>query len=447
MHFSKKHYPTGRLYSALCLLLTTCLAFAGNAQQVYHFTYPANKPGAEKEEAFFVRYNDGTGFARVLSGITITELTLQEEFPLTTSGEPNPDMLYYKVTGARKIPGGSTSTETPVFWFRKNNSAEQPYIPWGVKHNTLPDSSGLTHFSLPPRVLPYASLKNEKELVLRFFTTEDALYKNLFVIKPKGLNADEAKTRIHLLVVANTNDNIIGPSCKKDMDRMVNLFKDLALAIGIAPPVVTTISGADYSKANADKQINALKPDPRDIVVFYYSGHGFRKERDNRKFPYIDLRANPQQDYNVFSLNMEDIYNRIKAKPGRLKLVLSDCCNTLVTATNAIGNPIPNPKGFGLLLSELNYRALLFKPGNYAYLFTAASPGEKATSNNEFGGFFSHFFKVAFENHCGYFRNNVSWNMLFDEVQRNTIYKAEHTYCAKPYIPENICEQSPIMKQ
>lgn len=447
MHLSKYNYPARFLHCLWGVLFFTCFAFTIKAQTVYHFTYSLNKPGAERNEAFFVRYGDGTGFARVKTASSLTELTLREEFPLTVSGEPDFNALYYKVTGARKIPGGAINTQSPVFWFKKNTLPEQPYTPWGIKDNTTTDTLGLTNFSEPPRVLSFTELKRERDFVLRFFTTEDALYKNLFVINPKGLNAEEAKTKIHLLVVANTNDKIIGPSCKKDMDRVVNMFKELALAIGIAPPVVTTISGTTYNKANTEKQIAALKPAPGDIVVFYYSGHGFRKEKDNRKFPYIDLRGSENEDYNVFSLNMEDIFNKIKARPGRLKLVLSDCCNTLVTATNAIGAPIPNPKGFGILLSELNYRALLFPPKPQAILLTAASPGERATSNNEFGGFFSYFFKVAFESHCGYFRNNVSWNMVFDEVQRNTIYKAEHTYCAKPYIPENICEQSPMMKQ
>jgi hypothetical protein len=431
--------------SLLAIFLFTSMALAGSAQTVYHFTYPVIKPGIIKEEAFFVRHDDGTGFARILSGTSLKELTLQEEFPGSATGNPEYSSLYYKVTGAKNIPGGISNAQTPVFWFKRNTAAEQPYEPWGVKDIPGESSSGLSDFSSPPRVLQMQELKKNRDFVLRFFKPEDVFYKNLFVIKSKGLNAEEAKTVIHLLVLASTNDKTIGPSCKKDMDRMVQTFNDLAVSMGIACKP-KTISGTEISKARLEKEIGLLQPAPRDIVVFYYSGHGFRKPKDNRRFPYIDLRSNPNEDYMVASKNMEDIFNDLKAKPGRLKLVLSDCCNTLVDATNAISSPIPNPKGFGLLLNELNYRALFFDPKPTALLLNAAGPGERATSNNEFGGFFSYFFKVSLQTSCGFYRNNVGWNQVFEEAKRNTIYKAEHTYCDKPYIPENICEQTPIIK-
>jgi hypothetical protein len=427
------------------LLLFTFFGLRGITQTAYHFTYTVNKPGITKEEAFFVRYDDGTGFARILSGTALSELTLQEEFPGSATGNPNFSSLYYKVTGAKNIPGGVSAAQTPVFWFKRNAEAQQQYEPWGVQNMPGEGSSGLSAFSSPPRALQLPELKKDRNFVLRFFKQEDVFYKNLFVIKSKGLNAEEAKTVIHLVVVASTNDKTIGPSCKKDMDRMVQTFNDLAVSMGIACKP-KTISGAEISKAKLEREIGLLQPAPRDIVVFYYSGHGFRKPKDNRRFPYIDLRSNPNEDYMVASKNMEDIFNDLSAKPGRLKLVLSDCCNTLVDATNAISSPIPNPKGFGLLLNELNYRALFFDPKTTAILMNAAGPGERATSNNEFGGFFSYFFKVSLQTSCGLYKNNVSWNQVFEEVKRNTIYKAEHTYCDKPYIPENICEQTPIIK-
>jgi Caspase domain len=427
------------------MLFLFCLATTVEAQTVYHFTYTFNKPGAAKEEAFFVRYDDGTGFARIKTNTTVTEIKLQEAFPGSNTGNPDYSKIYYEATGAKIISGTNTSTQSPVFWFLRNATGENAYDPWGVNEAAGGDSIGLTVFTTV-KSIQLADLKKDKDFVLQFFKPEDVFYRNLFVVKSKGLNADEAKTRIHLMLVANTSDPIIGLSCKKDMERMIQTFKDLSGSIGIAPPLLTIISGEGISKAKVEKEIAALKPDPRDIVVFYYTGHGFRKERDNRRFPYIDLRSNPNEDYNIASMNMEDIFTKIKGLPNRMKLVLSDCCNTLVTATNAIGAPVPNKKGFGLFLSELNYRALFFDPKPRTILMTAASAGQKATSNNEFGGFFSYYFKVAVETACGQFKNNVSWESVFDEVRKNTIYKAEHTYCDKPHIPENICDQTPVMK-
>lgn len=419
----------------LCSLLTA------GGQSIYHFTYTLNRPGAVAEEAFFVRYDDGTGFARIRTGTVLREIKLQEEFPGTATGNPDYSRVFYKVTGMTSIDG-MNGTTGPTFWFRR--VAGLDYEPWGVKEAAGADTTGLVIFSTPPKLLQLAELKKDPDFVLRFFKPADIFYRNLFVIKPKGLNAEEAKTKIYLLIVANTVDKTIGPSCKKDMDRMVETFNDLARTVGITC-VPKTIDGKAISKAKLLAEIAALKPDPRDILVFYYTGHGFRKQKDNRRFPYIDLRSNENEDYNVASMNMEDIFELFKAKPGRVKLVLSDCCNSVVTSSNAISNPLPNKKGIGFMYSELNFRALFFNKPT-AIIMSAASAGELATSNNEFGGFFSYYFKSSLETSCGQFKTNVSWDQLFQEVKKNTIYKAEHTYCSKPYIPENICKQTPVMK-
>ena len=57
--------------------------------------------------------------------------------------------------------------------------------------------------------------------------------------------------------------------------------------------VADSISGKTYGKKNAEAAIKKLNPGPNDIVVFYYSGHGFRKAGPNPRFPLIDLRAKP----------------------------------------------------------------------------------------------------------------------------------------------------------
>jgi hypothetical protein len=79
-------------------------------------------------------------------------------------------------------------------------------------------------------------------------------------------------------------------------------------------------------------------------------------------------------------------------------------------------------------------------------LMTSADIGEKASGNITFGGFFSYYFKVAMENHFSSFKKNVSWEQIMDDARKQTIEKAELTYCDKPYIPQNICKQHPFYK-
>jgi hypothetical protein len=280
---------------------------------------------------------------------------------------------------------------------------------------------------------------------LEYFTTGDTFYKNLFETRTRDLSTVEKNTKIILLVVANINEPTIGPSCLKDRDRTIETFTKLADFLKIKLEY-KAISGKEYNKQNVEKEIKNLSPRPNDIVVFYYSGHGFRKPKDNRRFPYIDLRPKPDNTYMVNSLNMEDIYDSIKKKGARLNLVLSDCCNTEVTASNGIGDPVPRKKGLLMNYNLENCRALFFNPKQISILATAADAGQKATSNNEFGGFFSFYFKASLENQLSFFKKNVTWQGLLEEAKKQTIRKAEHTYCARPIAPENICEQYPVWK-
>ncbi len=88
----------------------------------------------------------------------------------------------------------------------------------------------------------------------------------------------------------------------------------------------TTIAGNDYNKNNVENTIASLQPSQNDIVVFYYSGHGFSK-KDNRQYPYLELSSKSFQSLEEHSLNIEDIYNNLKRKNAHVTLVISDCCN------------------------------------------------------------------------------------------------------------------------
>jgi hypothetical protein len=287
--------------------------------------------------------------------------------------------------------------------------------------------------------------KLDKDLVLQYFTKQDIFYKNLFETQTRALSPFEKSTRMILLAVANVNEPEIGASCLKDMNRAVETFSKLADFMGIKFES-RTVAGSNYNKATVEKQIASLTPALNDIVVFYYSGHGFRKPKDSRRFPYIDLREKPDNTYMENSMNIEDVYDAIRKKGARLNLVIGDCCNTEVSAKNAIGAPIPRKKGFSLEWNLENCRTLFLNPLPRSILVTAADRDQKASSNNEFGGFFSFFFKTSMENQLGFFKKNVSWENVLNDAKKSTITKAEHTYCDKPYIPENICEQYPIWK-
>ena len=249
-----------------------------------------------------------------------------------------------------------------------------------------------------------------------------------------------------MIIVSNTNDPHIGKSCAFDIQRVLLTFDSIRKFIGISM-MTTVISGKTYNKANVEKLIKDLKPDPDDIVVFYYTGHGFRKTDDERPFPYIDLRPKDDKTYLVNSLNILDVFNSIKNKPksARLNLVISDCCNTVP------GKSKINAKAIGGFRdirdwSLDNCRQLFLNPAPMSVLVTASDVGQFSACDSTTGSLFTIFFKAALENNITNFKKNVSWDKVTAEAKTATSIKARHTYCDRPFIPANICAQDPIPK-
>jgi hypothetical protein len=451
----------------LTALQVFLISFSACCQSIYHFQYNFHQSDDSiNYHAFFVRYDDGSGLLRLrytipLSGEDlVTETDLEEGLVSDNNGVTDTSQVLFSSVNPRIIIGDSKiKPDLPVFLF-KYNSASGFLEPSGVISSHEKEKRMMNaKTSFIGELIQNEGLS--RNLVLQFFSEDEDFYVNLFNTKTRGLTSVEKNIRLYLLIAADTLDKEIGPSCSKDMKRTVETFTSLAnfLGIKIFPK---TISGKEYSKKNVQIAINNLKPSANDIVVFYYSGHGFRIPENSARFPNLKLKNfrndrknfrdsiswinKDRQDNITYSLNIEDIFNSIKAKKARFNLVLSDCCNNDIFSTNSTGSKPLKTKGSGVEWNEENIRTLFLNTTPMSILATAAQSGQKASSNNDFGGFFSYFFKTSMENYCSKLKNNVTWDLILQDTQKQTSFKARHTYCDKPYIPENICQQYPDYK-
>ncbi|MEO6313514.1 MAG: caspase family protein [Chitinophagaceae bacterium] len=436
-----------------CCLMSVCLANAALCQSVYHFKYNFHQPeDSIGYDAFFVRYDDGSGLLRVryllpaTGEIVLVEADVEESYPGDTLAAGNSNgPLVLRTINPRFIIGNNSIRFNPPFFQFAYNAASGFHEPAGVtaveKTVAMSPSTSFT-----AELLTNGGLN--KTLVSAFFSEDEDFYTNLFRPGTKGLTATEKNTRLYLLIVADTLDKEIGAACKLDIARTLQTFKGLTDTLGIKF-LAKTIAGTDYSKKNVELAIsNFLKPAPSDIVIFYYSGHGFRKQEENRRFPYIKLKTNhtSKQDVYANSINIEDVFASIVKKPSRLNLVLSDCCNSDIEITNSTGSKPGKTKGSGVKWNEDNYRSLFLNKTRMSVLATAADNGQRACSKNDFGSFFSFFLTTSMENYCSNLKSKVNWDLVLQDTKTQTIYKAKHTYCDKPYIPENICNQYPYYK-
>lgn len=385
-----------------------------------------------------IRFNNAAGTP------TIIEMKLKEQFLSGTTSIIDPNVVYYKASQLQIIDGDDDgATDSLSFWFELNTQTNS-FEPSKIITNAA-DGKETTAEIIKAELLNSTNLS--KDIVLRFFSETDPLYVSTFKSVTRGLDANEKKTRMHVILVCATTDPTLSEFSTYDMNRAEELFSKLADAIGIKANFIK-IFGATYNKMNVDAAVKNLKSAPNDIVVFYYSGHGFRLPNLNRPYPFLDLRSDVKtQDYKKHTANIEDIFLSLKSKPSRFTLVLSDCCNSVPEAPNKISPVPPQPKASDLKWNFENLRVLFLNPKKTSLLLTAADKNQFANCNPKLGGFLSYYFKQSLENMLTNPNpREVSWFKISEETRAKTINQAKHTACSMPPIPANACVQYPIYK-
>lgn len=198
---------------------------------------------------------------------------------------------------------------------------------------------------------------------------------------------------MHLIVVADIEDRNIGETVKVDVQGIGKEFQAAANEIGVAIKP-TLIAGSDFSRTNVVNALNNLKPGSNDIVVFIYTGHGFRFDDDTDYYPRFSITRNRQSPVDN-NLSASEVYNALKRKGARLNITLVDACNSKIGLDKPDYNEgvVLKPSDAGISRRAV---ASLFLNTRGNILMAAANKGEKALSNTKIGGFFIHSFLDAF---------------------------------------------------
>ena len=422
-----------------------------HAQTLYNFKYHfQGEEGMEYYNAFMVRYDDGTGFIRVNYTDSTTgkkylvEMQMEETYDINDKTKKVDSSILYFIGIDPVVLSGDTSEgyDPDIYVFEKQKSSEY-YDPLSVL--SVGDNDEVTSGDFDEVNLIEANELTEP-FVLQFFSQKDEFYQNLFKTTVRHVTDDEKKVTLHLMVVANTNDPDIGSTCTLDKDRTLKTFSDLCEFMSFKLDV-KTIFGDSYNKQSVEDAIATLNPAPRDIVVFYYSGHGFSKN-DNYQYPYMELRSKSFQSLNENSINIEDIYNRIKQKKANLVLVISDCCNTLPETPPAVSGEIALTRSSSLGWNLNNCLQLFLPAAPVSILVTAAQKGEMSAGNNSYGGFFTSNFRSALVNYLSpvFTLGSITWQKLIDEAKTQTSKKAFNTLCNLPDGTRARCVQHPVYK-
>jgi hypothetical protein len=230
-------------------------------------------------------------------------------------------------------------------------------------------------------------------------------------------SSNASSATMHLIVVANTEDEDIGAGDAIDANAVTKEFGIAANEIGIGfRPII--ISGSMLSRNNVVTTLNNLNPSSNDIVVFVYTGHGFRFDDDSDPYPRFALTRNRQSVVGN-NLSGSEVYNALKRKGARLNITIIDSCNS------KIGLNKPNDEG-GLVLKPsdagISRRAVtaLFLNTRGNIIMAAASKGETSATNSTTGGYFMHAFMNAFMYETSLVNTGTpSWQTIISSARSN----------------------------
>lgn len=246
-------------------------------------------------------------------------------------------------------------------------------------------------------------------------------------------NNTSTAAKLHLVLFINTDIPDIGQSCSVDQRVMETEFKEISKAVGL-PFQKYILNGDKFTKANAEKTLQELQVGRNDVVIFYYSGHGFRWSNQTDRYPQLDMRYSEYTPLSEkTSLALSDVAKIISNKGGRLNIVMSDCCNSDIGRNQMTSTTFMASRAFQG--AEIEKLKMLFLRSSGTLTIAGSGPGEYAWCNVN-GGFFTLSFIQALKEEIGYMRNDTpSWEHIAQNAVKSTQYKSKSCNGCKPQNP------------
>ncbi len=216
--------------------------------------------------------------------------------------------------------------------------------------------------------------------------------------------------QFHAIIVADMNDLEIGKSCEIDANMMMTEVNTIATSIGYEPDI-SIVSRGNFNFECVRKAVEELTCNEKDIVFFYYSGHGYNDTANSGEFPVMNLK-------NGFYA-LEEVHRQLKSKNPKFCLTLGDCCNVI--------HELPDFKTRGFNTVDIgtkienNYKNLFLQPQG-DILVSSSKRGQWSYSNFKDGGIYTSEFISSLRCAVNYSKT-LSWeSLLLDTKNRISRY-------------------------
>ncbi len=221
-----------------------------------------------------------------------------------------------------------------------------------------------------------------------------------------GLFSQLESMTLHSLIICDTLDSSIGDSARADAQQMRTFTRNIAAKTNMKLKE-TILQGNQVRPPRLFKLLDEMKVAPDDLIVFYFSGHGYRSvDRGDDIWPMLYFSVpNRGVDYTKLT-------EQLMEKKPRLLLAIADCCNNVIPR-----NQLPPVAARAFLLtarapinleSQNLYR--LFVETRGTYLSSSSIPGQYSWGGQD-GGLFTFCFLDSLKQEL--VDPDASWEHLF----------------------------------
>jgi hypothetical protein len=172
-------------------------------------------------------------------------------------------------------------------------------------------------------------------------------------------------------------NNGIAQSLRVDLGTMSQML-DILESRKIAKVQKTVLQGTKATMANIVNTLKSIQCGNDDIVLYYFSGHGLMEKGKT----YM-LTADEK------NLGREEVASIINSKNARLNMLISDCCSNSIDGLSASRSISRSGQKIEAGEYDQIYKDLFLGYEGTMHL-SAATEGEYAYSNNDYGGFFTY---------------------------------------------------------
>ncbi len=186
---------------------------------------------------------------------------------------------------------------------------------------------------------------------------------------------------------------------------MKSILEHIAQETGLKLKI-KILEGAELRVKNVSDWLVNLKRKSNDIVLFYYSGHGYRVATTKGKWPNIYFPIKRQ------AIQGSWIIDAIAKIKPRLSLILMDCCNSVPVAGIVVPQIAKNSRIVKGPISPGFHK--LFNEAKGMIIASSSSPGQNSFGIDK-GGVFTIVLINTLMNHAQ--ESHISWETILQKTK------------------------------